>query len=72
MKTQNAKIKKMTRLVDALEDELDELEASLTLQFDLSASLHDKLTASKRARITLKKSRRLRDLLARTLIEINE
>jgi ribosomal protein L17 len=42
------------------------------LQFDIRASLHDKLTASKRARTTLKKCRHLRDLLEQTITEIDK
>jgi len=72
MKSQNARTKKLASLLEALDDELEELDASLSLQFDVRASLHDKLTASKRARTTLKKSRRLRDLLEQAIIEIDE
>ena len=63
---------KLARLFQSLEEELNELESSFNLQFDSTASLRDKLAASRRARIALKKSRRLRKLIAESLVEIED
>lgn len=62
----------MARMVQALKTELSELESALNLQFDLKASLHDKLRASKRARIRLKEFRRQLDLIAQCLIDADQ
>ena len=64
--------RKLARLFQALEEELNELESSFNLQFDSTASLPDKLAASKRARLALRKSRKLRELIAECLVETED
>lgn len=63
---------KIASLLQSLDQELGELESAFNLQFDSASNLHDKLAASKRARTALKKSRRLRDLIAQSLSEREE
>jgi len=72
MKSADAKLKKIARLVDSLDDELNVLESAHHVQFETKASLQDKLSAAKRTSSALTKARRLRDLIAQTLIEPNE
>ena len=72
MKNADEKLKKIARLVDSLDDELNVLESAHHVQFETKASLQDKLSAAKRTRSALTKARRLRDLIAQTLIEPNE
>lgn len=67
MKRKDVRIEKAAILLLALDEALNELESALHLQFDSKASLYDKLTASKRARSTLKKCRRFQNLIAQTL-----
>jgi hypothetical protein len=64
--------RKLVRLFQSLEEELNELESSFNLQFDSTASLPDKLAASKRARLALRKSRKLRELIAECLVETED
>jgi hypothetical protein len=72
MKKKDARMQKIARLVQLLDKELKALESAHALQFDLKASLHDKLAASKRARTTLKEARHLRDLIAQALSDSDE
>lgn len=72
MKSADAKLKRIARLVDSLEEELDVLESAHQLQFESTASLKDKLLAARRARSALTKARRLRDLIAQTLVDTRE
>ncbi len=72
MKKRIAGIKEITRLFESLEAELDELEFSYDLQFNSSANLHDKLLASKRAKATFKRIRRLRARIAKSLNGLND
>lgn len=61
--------KKIETLINALKDELDVLESSHKIQFETTATLKDKLTASKRARLALNKARRISDLINQSLNE---
>jgi hypothetical protein len=72
MKSAEEKLKKIARLVDSLDDELNVLESAHRIQFETKASLQDKLSAASRTRSALTKARRLRDLIAKTLIEPSE
>ena len=71
MKREDARIEKVTKLLLALDQPLNELESALHLQFDSTANLYDKLAASKRARSAVRKCRRFRNLIAQAL-EIKE
>ena len=72
MNNPKAKLKKLAKLVDSLEGELDVLESSHRLQFESTASLKDKLAAAKRARAALTEARHLRELIAQALGELDE
>ena len=72
MKNADEKLKKIARLVDSLDDELNVVESAYHVQFETKASLQAKLSAAKRTRSALTKARRLRDLIAQTLTEPNE
>ena len=69
MKSADEKLKKIARLVESLDDELSVLESAHRVQFETKASLQDKLSAANRTRSALTKARRLRELIAQTLIE---
>jgi len=64
-----ARIKKIARLIDSLQNELDVLESTHKIQFETTATLKAKLTASKRARVALNKARRISDLINQSLNE---
>ncbi len=72
MNITDAKLKKIASLVHSLENELDVLESAHHLQFESTASLQDKLSASKRAGSALAKARRLSNLIAQMLVEPNQ
>ena len=72
MKSADATLKRIARLVDSLEEVLDVLESAHQLQFESIASLKDKLLAVRRARSALTKARRLRDLIAQTLVDTRD
>jgi hypothetical protein len=72
MTRRNPHTSEIARLFQSLEEELNELESSYNLQFDTTASLQDKLAASKRARLALRESRRLRELIAESLLETED
>jgi len=67
MKLENAKLKKLAKLIRSLEDELSVLESSHHIQFETAASLRDKLVASKRAKSALANARRLCDAISQSL-----
>ena len=69
MKIRDARITKIASLVQSLDEELKELESAHRIQFDVKGSLQEKLSASKHARASLKKARRLQGLIAEILIE---
>jgi hypothetical protein len=64
-----ARTKKIARLIHSLKNELDVLESAHKTQFETTATLKDKLTASKRARVALNKARRISDLINQSLNE---
>ena len=72
MKKREPKIKKLASLIESLEEELSVLESSHSLQFDTTASLRDKLVASKQARSALVKSRGLCERLKEYLLDLDE
>ena len=65
----HAKLKKVAGLVHSLEEELNVLESAHRIQFDTTASLKDKLIASKEARSALTKARRVCRDISNTLVE---
>jgi hypothetical protein len=69
MMRRDANLKKIVRLVHSLEDELKTVESALHMQFETTASLKEKLLASKRARSAVSKSRRLCADIAQSLAE---
>ena len=72
MEERKISVSKMTRLVESLDEELEVLETSHKLQFDSKASLHEKLIASQRAKSALRKTRRLCNELAETLLILSK
>lgn len=72
MKKREPQIKKLASLIESLEEQLSVLESSHSLQFDTTASLRDKLVASKQARSALVKSRRLCERLQEYLLNLDE
>jgi len=69
MNQQQAKLKKVSRLVRSLEEELIVLESAHRTQFETTASLSDKLLASKEARSALTRARRVCREISNTLVE---
>ena len=66
---QNAKLKTVAGLVHSLEEELSVLESAQRIQFETTASLKDKLLASKEARLALTKARRVCRDISNILVE---
>lgn len=66
---QYAKLKKVAGLVHSLEEELSVLESAQHIQFETTASLKDKLLASKDARSALTKARRVCRDISNILVE---
>jgi len=62
--------KRTVELVESLEARLSELQELYDLQFEATANLRDKLTASKRMRTVLKQTRRLQQLIAESLAKL--
>ena len=72
MKRQDAKLKKVAKLVHSLESELKVLEGSFNTQFETTASLQEKLFAAKRARSALSRARNLCDAIGHALTDSEE
>ena len=69
MKQQDAKLKKVAKLVRSLESELKVLEGSFNTQFETTATLQKKLFAAKRARSALSKARSLCDAIGQAFTD---
>lgn len=67
MNHKDAKLNKVATLVHSLDEELNVVESAHRIQFETTASLKDKLQASKEARSALTKARRLCRHISETL-----
>ena len=69
MKRRDAKLRTIAKLIRSLEGELDVLESAHRVQFETTASLKDKLSASKRTNSSLTKARRYLEHIDQILVE---